>query len=63
MLPTPELTTKSQKVTILHKPATHIHCLLESEVPEDARGIKISDNYKGNWGTRLQENPQLYYSL
>jgi len=44
MPPTPELATKSQKVTSPHKPATHIHCLLESEVPEDARGIKVSDN-------------------
>jgi len=42
--PTPELATKSQKVTSPHKPATHIHHLLESEVPEDARGIKVSDN-------------------
>ena len=39
-----ELTTKSQKVTTPYKPATHIHYLLESEVPEDARGIKVSDN-------------------
>ena len=39
-----ELTTKSQKVTTPHKPATHIHHLLESEVPEDTRGIKVSNN-------------------
>jgi len=44
MLPTPELTTKSQKVTIPYKPATHIHHLLESKVSEDARDIKVSDN-------------------
>ena len=44
MPPALELTTKSQKVITPHKPATHIHCLLESEVPEDARGIKVSDN-------------------
>jgi len=43
-LSTPELATKSQKVTSLCKPATYIHHLLESEVPEDTRDIKISDN-------------------
>ena len=42
--PASKLTTKSQKVTTPHKPATYIHHLLESEVPEDARGIKVSDN-------------------